>query len=101
MKRIPKIIPPRSRVRLVRVDRHVPSWRKETGREFRVGYYRRQDGLDCIWLVNETGEYEQTITRDHLLRYFDIVRLTDERDYYGVHKRRLGALRSKQGFDAR
>ena len=26
------------------------------GRRFRIGYYSRQDGLDCIWLVNEKGE---------------------------------------------
>jgi hypothetical protein len=94
MKRIPKIIPPRSRVRLVRADRRTPSWQKQIGREFRVGYYSRQDGLDCIWLVNANGEYEQTTDREYLLRYFEIVRLTEERDYYGVHKRRLGALRS-------
>jgi hypothetical protein len=43
--------------------------------------------------VNETGEYEQATDRDGLLRYFTIVRLTDERDYYGMHKRRLGPLR--------
>jgi len=93
MKRIPKVIPPRSRVRLVHADRTTPGWQKEIGREFRVGYYSRQDGLDCIWLVNETGEYEQATDRDGLLRYFTIVRLTDERDYYGIHKRRLGPLR--------
>ena len=97
MKGIPKIIPPRSRVRLARADRRTPSWRKETGREFRVGYYGRQDGLDCIWLVNEAGEYEQTTDRDHFLRDFEILRLTDERDYYGVHKRRLGPLRKPTG----
>jgi hypothetical protein len=94
MKRIPKIIPPRSRVRLVRADRTTPSWQKQIGQEFRVGYYGRQDGLDCIWLVNEDGKYEQTTDREGLLRYFEIVRLTEERDYYGIHKRRLGPLRS-------
>lgn len=94
MKRIPTIIPPRSRVRLVRADRTTPLWQKQIGRGFRVGYYSRQDGLDCIWLVNENGEYEQTTDRAGLLRYFEIERLTEERDYYGVHKRRLGALRS-------
>jgi hypothetical protein len=100
MKRIPKVIPPRSRVRIVGADRRTPSWRKQIGREYRVGYYRRQDGLDCIWLVNESGEYEQTIDRECLLQDFDIVRLTDERDYYGVHKRKLGALRKPAGVDA-
>jgi hypothetical protein len=97
MKRIPRIIPPRSRVRLVHTDRTTREWRKEIGRQFRVGYYSRQDGLDCIWLVNEKGEYEQTTDRDSLLRYFAVEKLTDERDYYGVHKRKLGPLRSKPG----
>jgi len=96
MKRIPKIIPPRSRVRMVRADHTTPSRQKQIGREFRVGYYSRQDGLDCIWLVNEDGKYEQTTDREGLLRYFEIVRLTEERDYYGVHKRRLGPLRSSR-----
>jgi hypothetical protein len=95
MKRIPRIIPPRSRVRLIRADRATRDWQTEIGRQFRVGYYRRQDGLDCIWLVNEKGEYEQTTDREGLLRYFAIERLTDERDYYGVHKRQLGPLRTK------
>ena len=74
-------------------DRKTPGWRKDIGRAFRVGYYSRQDGLDCIWLVNEKGDYEQATDREYLLRYFEIERLTDERDYYGVHKRRLGRLR--------
>jgi hypothetical protein len=60
MKRIPKLIPPRSRVRLVRADKQTPSWNKHLGRQFRIGYYSRKDGLDCIWLVNENGKYEQT-----------------------------------------
>jgi hypothetical protein len=60
MKRFPKVIPPRSRVRLIRADKKTPSWHQDVGRQFRIGYYSRQDGLDCIWLVNENGGYEQT-----------------------------------------
>jgi len=97
MKRIPRIIPLCSRVRLVCADRLTPEWQREIGRQFRVGYYSRQDGLDCIWLVNEKGKYEQTTDRDGLLRHFAIEKLTDERDYYGVQKRKLGPLRRKQG----
>jgi hypothetical protein len=51
MQRIPKVIPPRSRVRLIRADGQTPSWKKDTGRQFRVGYYNPKDGLNCIWLV--------------------------------------------------
>src|SRR6516165_8570173 len=75
---IPKVIPPRSRVRLVKADRQSPTWRKDVGRRFRVGYYSRKDGLDCIWLVNEDGEYEQTTDRESLLKYFEIERLSHE-----------------------
>jgi hypothetical protein len=55
MQAIPKIIPPRSRVRLVEADWKTPSWSKHVCRQFRVGYYSRKDGFDCIWLVNENN----------------------------------------------
>jgi hypothetical protein len=84
MKAIPRVIPPRSRVRLVRADKRTPSWDKDLGRQFRVGYYSRKDGLDCIWLVNENGKYEQATDRDFLLKYFQIECLSRERNFYGV-----------------
>jgi hypothetical protein len=96
MKRLPKIIPPRSRVRLVKADRNTPGWRTDIGRQFRIGYYNRQDGLDCIWLVNDHGEYEQTTDREALLRHFAIESLADERNYYGTNKRKLGPLKRKR-----
>lgn len=93
MRKIPKIIPPRSRVRLIRADRKTPSWKKDIGRQFRVGYYSRKDGLDCIWLVNENGKYEQTTDRRFLLRYFDVEQLSQEKNLYGRGKRRLRKIR--------
>jgi hypothetical protein len=95
MRTIPKVIPPRSQVRLVKADRFTPTWRKQVGRQFRVGYYSPQDGLDCIWLVNENGEYEQATDREFLLKYFEIKRLSQEKNFYGVGKRRLTKLRKK------
>lgn len=92
MKHIPKVIPPRSRVRLVRADMRTPTWRKDVGRQFRVGYHSRKDGLGRIWLVNENGKYEQTTDRDFLLKYFEIERLSREKNFYGVGKRRLGKI---------
>lgn len=83
-------------MRLVHADHTTPRWKRELGRQFRIGYYKRKDGLDCIWLVNEKGEYEQTTDHERLLRSFTIEKLTNERDYYGVHKRKLGPLRSQQ-----
>jgi hypothetical protein len=81
---------------LVRADQTTPVYRKNLGRQFRVGYYSPQDGLDCIWLVNENGEYEQTTDREDLLSYFKIERLSIERDYYGTGKRKLPRLRSSK-----
>jgi hypothetical protein len=92
MRNVPKRIPPRSRVRLVRADRRTPTWQKDVGRQFRVGYYSRKAGLNCIWLVNENGEYEQTVDRDFLLKYFVLEYLSDEKDYYGQRKRQLGKI---------
>src|SRR5690349_19861726 len=95
-RRLPKVIPPRSRVRLARADRNTPVYRKKLGRQICVGYYSRQDGMDCIWLVNEDRKYEHTTDREDLLRYFEIERLTTERDYYGKHKQKLLPLRAKK-----
>lgn len=101
MRSIPKVIPPRSRVRLVKAYRHTPTWRKDVGRRFRVGYYSRKDGLNCIWLVNENGEYEQTTDREDLLKYFEIERLSDEKNFYGAGKRRLAKLKKIASAPAR
>jgi len=58
-----------------------------------VGYYSRKDGLDCIWLVNENGTYQQTTNRAFLLKYFDVEHLSKERHFYGRGKRRLRKIR--------
>ena len=88
----PKVVPPLSRVRLVKADRHTSNWRNDMGRQFRVGYYSRKDGLDCIWLVNENGEYEQTTDRKFLIKYFTLERLSKTKSLYGDGKRRLRKL---------
>jgi HEAT repeats len=93
MRRIPKVIPPRSRVRLVSADDRTPTWKKDIGRQFRVGYYSREDGLSCIWLVNEDGEYEQTTDRKFLLKYFDLEHLSLEKNLFGQGKPRLRRIR--------
>ena len=98
MKR-PKVIPPRSRVRLIRADKRTPEWRKDVGCQFRVGYYSRKDGLGCIWLVNENGEYEQTTDRKFLAKHFDLERLSNETNLYGVGKRRLGRIRMRSPLE--
>jgi hypothetical protein len=49
----PVPIPPCS-VPSVRRQARSP-WAGEVGRRFKVGYYGKMDGLDCIWLVDEKG----------------------------------------------
>ena len=77
-------IPPCSIVRVRAASRNL--WRKEIGRRFRIGYYSRKDGLDCIWLVNEKGKYEQTIDHDFLQKYFEIETISKERSLYGMNR---------------
>jgi hypothetical protein len=48
-------------------------WRKEIGKLFRIGYYSKMDGLDCIGLVDARGEYCQTLDRDFLDKFLDIL----------------------------
>jgi hypothetical protein len=76
-------------VRLVRRDQTVPHWKRDIGKRFRIGYYRPSDGLDCIWLVNDAGEYEQSTDRTHLKSYFEIERVSQETDLFGESKRPL------------
>ena len=49
----PVPIPPCSVVEVKDVPRS--PWAKKIGRVFRIGYYSQTDGLDCIWLIDETG----------------------------------------------
>ncbi len=92
MSRLPKHIPPRSVVRLARAGAKGSVWKSQVGREFRIGYYRPKDGMDCIWLVNERGEYEQTTDCEGLVKHFEIIQLSDETDYFGEHRSPLGRL---------
>ncbi|MGD1276449.1 MAG: hypothetical protein ABR964_04410 [Tepidisphaeraceae bacterium] len=94
--KIPRIIPPKTLVRLSRYDDSTPHWRKQMGREFRIGYYSPRDGSDCIWLVNKSGQYEQTIDRATLLMYFDIVRLSHETNLYGANRGSIGRRRERR-----
>src|SRR5450432_3945545 len=90
---LPRIIPPRSVVTLVRCDSDTPAWRKDVGRQFRIGYYRKRAGLDVIWLVNELGEYEQTTDHETLLKYFVVDKLSPERSLYGIDRPQLGRVK--------
>ena len=90
---LPRVIPPRSVVTLIRADESTPVWRSQVGRQFRIGYYCRNCGLDTIWLVNDEGEYEQTIDHESLLRHFVIDKLSTEKELYGRNRPKLGRRR--------
>lgn len=81
-----KVIPPRSVVRLV------SQWGNDQGKIFRIGYYSRQDGLNCVWLVNELGSYEQTTDQKFIEENFEVLQLSMETDMYGVDREVLGPL---------
>jgi hypothetical protein len=83
------IIPPKSVIRLVKKE---PDWDEslKVGDTFRVGYYSKQDGPHCVWLVDATGNYDQTWDQKSLLDYFEIVSLSKETDTYGAHRPALG-----------
>jgi hypothetical protein len=93
--KLPRVIPPGSLVILAKIDaRKSPDWATDGGRIFRIGYYNPNDGLDCIWLVNADGEYEQTVDRKGLLDHFFPPQLSDESDLYGRHRKPLKAMRN-------
>jgi len=80
---LPKVIPPKTIVKLVRYDYNTPGWKDEVGNVYCIGYYRKQDGLDSLWLVDTDGKYCQTTDKDYLLKFFEILKLGDTTDYYG------------------
>ena len=88
----PQPIPPQSQVRLVRADANTPEWQTELGRRFRVGYYSPQDGLDCVWLLDDSGTYCETTDHDFLYKYFEVEYLSDETDYFGENRPPLEPL---------
>jgi hypothetical protein len=51
------------------------------------------DGLDCIWLVNDQGEYEQTLDHEFLYRYFDIIQFAKHTNWHGHKRPRIPPIR--------
>jgi hypothetical protein len=84
VKKLPKIIPPRSEVILIHADKRTPEWKHIIGKRFRIGYYGKKDGLDVIWLVDDNGDYSETTSREFLLKYFQIVKISKVKDYFGI-----------------
>ncbi len=91
--RVPNPIPPMSVVRLASYPYwRANGWKKDLGAIFRVGYYSQRDGLDCIWLVNELGGYQETLDHDYLRKYFDIIQVSLEKNLYGRRRPPIGPI---------
>jgi len=86
-------LPPRTVLRLKKLWPHARKQGHEIGDIRRVGYYSSQDGLDCIWLVDNDGKYNWTADHDWVFEKFEIVKLSEETDMFGRKKRRLGPLK--------
>jgi hypothetical protein len=87
MKPLPSIIPPLSVVKLVSDD---PDWSDQKGSIFRIGYYRKNDGLDCVWLVDKTGDYCQTADQKSIRDHFSLLELSEESDLFGLERPIIG-----------
>ena len=87
---LPHVIPPLSLVRVVKVTSEQPAWIGYEGRVFRIGYYSRQDGLDCVWLVDDYGQYSETVDQEMISTHFEILQRGDESDLYGVNRPVIG-----------
>jgi len=93
--KLPRVIPPRSVVRLVRAGPHTPAWKDKLGKRYRIGYYQPRHGLREIILLDEKGRYFDAVDPEYLMKYFRIERLSKESDYFGVNRRRIGPVRRK------
>lgn len=83
-KKIP--IPPLSVVKLIKLWPHSRSKGHEIGQQWRIGYYSQQDGLDCIWLVDDGGNYNWTCDHEWLYEHFEIVKHSNETDFWGENR---------------
>lgn len=82
-------IPPLSVVRLISDN---PEWSDQKGSVFRIGYYRKKDGLDCVWLVDDAGGYCQTTDQQSIREDFAILNLSAEDDLYGLNRPVIGRV---------
>jgi hypothetical protein len=82
-----KVIPPLS---VVKVTSENPDWIDQKGVIFRIGYYSRNDGLDCVWLVDDSGDYGQTADQDMIRNHFTVLKLSEERDMFGDDREIIG-----------
>jgi hypothetical protein len=83
---------PISPLSIVKVISDHPGWKDVFGRTFRVGYYSPQDGLECVWLVDELGKYVRTAEQQDILEDFEILHRSGETDLFGVDRPVIGPI---------
>ena len=84
------VIPPLSVVQVARVTADEPDWKGYEGRVFRIGYYRKNDGLDCVWLVDDDGEYGEAVDQAMIKTHFTVLATSNETDLFGVDRPEIG-----------
>jgi len=82
MKKIKEVIPPRSIVELIKVGEPPHLWKKDLGTKYEIGYYSKNDGLDVVWLLKINTDHRETVDQDAIRKYFKIIYLSDEKEYY-------------------
>jgi hypothetical protein len=85
-----EVIPPRTIVKLL------SEWGNNRGRIFRIGYYSPQDDLNVVWLVNETGEYERTTDQASIKVDFEVLKRSDETDWFGKDREVLKPITNEE-----
>jgi hypothetical protein len=84
------IIPPLSLVKIIKVTRQQPAWKDRKGKIYRIGYYRRRDGLHCVWLVDDDGKYGGAVDQEMIKTHFEVLELSDETDLFGDDRPIIG-----------
>lgn len=90
--KLPQVVPPLSVFRKKKSGPRPQATGLPPSPIFRIGYYSPQDGLACIWLVDEDGEYCQTVDRTYLEKYFEALLISDEEDYFGKNRQTISKL---------
>jgi len=84
-----KPLPPGTILRLAKLWPHARKKGHEIGEIRQVGYYSRQDGLDCVWLVDDKGRYNWSADQKWVLDKFEVVKRSVEPGLYGKTKRKI------------
>jgi hypothetical protein len=91
------VIPPLLIVRITKVTARQSGWTDHMGRVFRIGYYGKNDGLDCVWLVDDAGEYVEAVDQKMIRTHFEIVQLSEESDFFGEDRPVIGPQKPTRG----